>query len=80
MPQYEDMDWSGLEFSRKQFENATNIDMELWKKEVQLHEKLFVSLQDKLPKELSSIRESTSFNLSRSDKIYVKRIRISFTL
>ena len=66
MPQYEDMDWNGLEFSRKQFEDVTNIDTELWKKEVQLHEELFVSLQDKLPKELSSIREQLLAKLSSS--------------
>ena len=52
MPRYEDMDWSGLEFSKKQFEDVMNIDAELWKKEIQLHEELFMSLQDKLPKEL----------------------------
>lgn len=63
MPRYEDMDWSGLEFSKKQFEDVTNIDTELWKKEIQLHEELFVSLQDKLPKELSSIRETFLSNL-----------------
>jgi phosphoenolpyruvate carboxykinase (GTP) len=66
MPRYEDMDWSGLEFSRKQFEDVTNIDAELWKKEVQLHEELFVSLEDKLPKELSSIREQLLVKLSSS--------------
>jgi phosphoenolpyruvate carboxykinase (GTP) len=68
MPRYEDMDWSGLEFSRKQFEDVTNIDAELWKKEIQLHEELFVSLQDKLPKELSSLREQFLAKLSGSKK------------
>jgi phosphoenolpyruvate carboxykinase (GTP) len=58
MPRYEDMDWNGLEFSKKQFEEIMNIDPELWKKEIQLHEELFISLQDKLPKELNSLRES----------------------
>ena len=68
MPRYEDMDWSGLEFSRKQFEDVTNIDAELWKKEIQLHEELFVSLQDKLPKELNSLREQLLTKLSGSKK------------
>jgi phosphoenolpyruvate carboxykinase (GTP) len=57
MPRYEDIDWSGLDFSKKQFEDVTNIDRELWKNEIRLHEELFMSLHDKLPKELSSIRE-----------------------
>ena len=68
MPRYEDMDWSGLEFSRKQFEDVTNIDVELWKKEIQLHEELFMSLQDKLPKELNSLREQLLTKLSGSKK------------
>jgi len=55
MPQYKDIDWNGLEFTQKQFEDVMNIDTELWKKEIQLHEELFLSLQDKLPKELSSM-------------------------
>jgi phosphoenolpyruvate carboxykinase (GTP) len=55
MPQYKDIDWNGLEFTQKQFENVMNINAELWKKEIQLHEELFLSLQDKLPKELSSM-------------------------
>jgi phosphoenolpyruvate carboxykinase (GTP) len=57
MPQYKDLDWNGLEFTQKQFEDVMNIDAELWKKEIQLHEELFLSLQDKLPKELKSLRE-----------------------
>jgi phosphoenolpyruvate carboxykinase (GTP) len=53
IPKYEDIDWSGVEFTQKQFEDVMNIDAELWKKEIQLHEELFLSLQDKLPKELN---------------------------
>jgi phosphoenolpyruvate carboxykinase (GTP) len=55
MPQYKDIDWNGMEFSQKQFEDVMNINAELWKKEIQLQEELFLSLQDKLPKELSSM-------------------------
>jgi phosphoenolpyruvate carboxykinase (GTP) len=55
IPKYEAIDWNGLEFTQKQFENVMNIDADLWKKEIQLHEELFLSLQDKLPKELNSM-------------------------
>ncbi len=58
MPRYEDMDWTGLAFSKKQFEEVMNIDPELWKKEIQLQEELFIRLQDKMPKEISFLRES----------------------
>ena len=68
MPRYEDLYWNGLDFSKNQFDNLMNIDVELWKKEMQLHQELFVSLQDKLPKELSSIRESLLSKISIANK------------
>ncbi len=64
MPQYEDIDWNGLEFSKKQFEEIMNIDPELWKKEIQLQEELFISLQDKLPKEIISLSKSLLAKIS----------------
>jgi phosphoenolpyruvate carboxykinase (GTP) len=64
MPQFKDIDWTGLEFSQKQFEDVMNIDVELWKKEIQLHEELFLKLQDKLPKELNSMREQLLVKIS----------------
>jgi phosphoenolpyruvate carboxykinase (GTP) len=65
MPRYEDIDWNGLDFSQKQFDDLMKVDTELWKKEIQLHEELFLSLQDKLPKELNSIRELLLSSLLR---------------
>jgi phosphoenolpyruvate carboxykinase (GTP) len=66
IPKYEDIDWNGLEFTQKQFENVMNIDAELWKKEIQLHEELFLSLQDKLPKELNSMCKQLLTKISSS--------------
>ncbi|MGD0339059.1 MAG: phosphoenolpyruvate carboxykinase (GTP) [Bacteroidota bacterium] len=63
MPRYEDIDWKGLEFSKDQFNDLMNVDKELWRKEIQLHDELFKSLYDKLPEELSSIREMLISNL-----------------
>jgi phosphoenolpyruvate carboxykinase (GTP) len=65
MPLYEDIDWNGLEFSRKQFDDLMKVDTELWKKEIQLHEELFMNLYDKLPRELNSIRELLLSSLLR---------------
>ncbi len=65
MPRYEDLDWNGLEFSQKQFDDLMKVDTELWKKEIQLHEELFISLYDKLPRELSSVRELLLSSLLR---------------
>ncbi len=65
MPRYEDIDWNGLEFTQKQFEDLMKIDAELWKKEIQLHEELFISLSDKLPAEMNYIRELLLASLQR---------------
>ncbi len=66
MPRYEDMEWRGLEFTPRQFNDLMTIDTELWKKEIQLHEELFITLYDKLPKELIFIRELLLSGLWRS--------------
>jgi phosphoenolpyruvate carboxykinase (GTP) len=66
MPRYEDIDWRGLNFPAKQFHDLMTVDTALWKKEIQLHEELFITLYDKLPKELIFIRELLLSGLWRS--------------
>ena len=57
MPRYEDLDWRGMEFSRRDFERLLTINREEWQQEVLLHEELFIKLYDRLPKELLSVRD-----------------------
>ena len=66
MPQYEDLNFEGLDFSREQFENVMVIDREEWKNEMLGHEQLFEKLYDKLPKEFSHMRELLLSALWRS--------------
>jgi phosphoenolpyruvate carboxykinase (GTP) len=57
VPRYEDLDWRGLEgFTPERFEELTAISAEQWKRELLLHEELFVELLDRLPSELMSVR------------------------
>jgi phosphoenolpyruvate carboxykinase (GTP) len=57
VPRYEDLDWRGLEeFTSEQFDEVMSIDKNLWKKEILSHEELFISLFDRLPKEMPAIR------------------------
>jgi len=51
-PRYEDLDWTGLEFSRENFEELQTFDRGAWRREVMDHEELFLDLHDRLPKEL----------------------------
>jgi phosphoenolpyruvate carboxykinase (GTP) len=57
MPHYEDIDWTGLDFSRERFDALQAFDHVLWRAEVMSHEELFLDLHDHLPKEMIYERE-----------------------
>ncbi|MBX2970574.1 MAG: phosphoenolpyruvate carboxykinase (GTP) [Cyclobacteriaceae bacterium] len=66
MPTYDDMDWTGLDFTPEQFESIMSIDREEWKAELLQHAELFERMYDKLPKEFIFMRELLLSNLWRS--------------
>lgn len=66
MPRYEDLEWSGLDFSEEQFNDLMTVDRELWKQEILNHEELFIRLYDRLPKELIFKKELLLSGLWRS--------------
>jgi phosphoenolpyruvate carboxykinase (GTP) len=57
MPRYEDIDWTGLPFSREAFEELQAVDTAAWRREVIDHERLFIDLHDHLPPEMVYERE-----------------------
>jgi len=57
VPQYEDIDWTGMDFSRERFDELMKVDRVGWKKEVMAHEELFINLHDHLPPEMIYERE-----------------------
>jgi len=57
VPNYEDIDWTGLKFSREAYEELMRVDRPAWKKEVMAHEELFINLHDHLPPEMIYERE-----------------------
>ena len=63
---YNDLDWSGLDFSKRQFEEIMIIDREQWKVELLSHAELFERMYDKLPKEFIFMRELLLSSLWRS--------------
>ncbi len=56
-PKYEDIDWTGLDFSEEEFLELQKVDRALWRREIIGHEELFLSLHDHLPKEMLYERE-----------------------
>ena len=57
VPDYDDMEWNGLDFSEEQFNELQRFDRNAWRREVIDHEELFIELHDHLPKEMVYERE-----------------------
>jgi phosphoenolpyruvate carboxykinase (GTP) len=55
-PAYEELNWTGLDFSREQFGQVTSIDKAAWGKELELHAELFQQLAYHLPQELAATK------------------------
>ncbi len=66
MPQHSDIDWRGLAFSHEQFDSLMCVDRGQWLAEIASHDELFFQLYDRLPKELTFIRELLVSGLWRS--------------
>jgi len=55
-PRYDDVQWTGLDFSREQYEQITSIRADDWRKELASHGQLFEKLRSRLPDELERTR------------------------
>jgi phosphoenolpyruvate carboxykinase (GTP) len=69
MPKYEHLDWRGLDFSREDYDKVMSLDRDLWIKEIAGHDELFFQLYDRLPKEMTFIRELLLSNLWRAPEL-----------
>jgi phosphoenolpyruvate carboxykinase (GTP) len=56
-PFFDDIDWTGLDFSRESFDRLQSVDPRQWRSEVIGHEELFIDLHDHLPPEMIYERE-----------------------
>jgi phosphoenolpyruvate carboxykinase (GTP) len=68
MPRYEDMDFSGIDFPKKDFDAIMTIDTEEWKKELLDHQKMFEEMYDKTPKDMFYMRELLVAGLWRTEE------------
>jgi phosphoenolpyruvate carboxykinase (GTP) len=55
-PSYEELNWTGLNFTADQFKSVTSIDKAAWQAELKLHSELFQQLSYHLPKELEETK------------------------
>jgi phosphoenolpyruvate carboxykinase (GTP) len=51
-PTYDEITWTGMDFTPEQFKTVTSIDNGAWVEELKLHDELFTQLAYHLPKEL----------------------------
>jgi len=63
-PSYEELNWTGLDFSAEQFKTVTSIDKATWLKEMKLHTELFKQLEHHLPKALSDTKQALETRLA----------------
>jgi phosphoenolpyruvate carboxykinase (GTP) len=63
-PRYEDLNWTGLDFSAEQFDTVTHIDKAAWQAELKLHAELFQQLAHHLPKELPATKAAIEQRLA----------------
>ncbi len=63
-PRYEDLNWTGLDFTRTQFDKVTSIDKAAWEAELKLHAELFEQLAHRLPSELPATKAAIEQRLA----------------
>lgn len=57
VPHYEDIDMTGLDFSKEKWDELMLVDRDVWRQKTLQHEELFLKLHDHLPKEMVFERE-----------------------
>jgi phosphoenolpyruvate carboxykinase (GTP) len=65
MPRFHDIDWSGIEISKSEFDKLNQVDADAWKQELALHKEWFDKMGEKLPSQL--VQNHSLFELSLID-------------
>ena len=63
-PTYQEINWTGLDFTQAQFDSVTSLDKSAWKQEIALHTALFSQLAYHLPKALEETKEKLEQQLA----------------
>jgi phosphoenolpyruvate carboxykinase (GTP) len=64
-PDFADIDWEGMDFSKEKFNTITSIDIGAWQQEFKLHDELFEKLSFGLPEHLLKIKASFEARLGK---------------
>ncbi|MEO8057272.1 MAG: phosphoenolpyruvate carboxykinase (GTP) [Burkholderiales bacterium] len=63
-PSYADLNWTGLDFSRAQYDTVASLDPAAWKAELVLHDSLFQQLAHHLPADIVATKASIEKRLA----------------
>ena len=63
-PTFEELNWTGLNFSAEQFQTVSSIDKAAWQAELKLHEALFQQLSHHLPPALVAVKDQIERRLA----------------
>jgi phosphoenolpyruvate carboxykinase (GTP) len=64
MPEYGDLNWTGLDFGPERFQEVTAIDIEQWTRELAAHDELFAKIGARCPAELAAERNRLASHLA----------------
>jgi phosphoenolpyruvate carboxykinase (GTP) len=71
-PKYNDIDWRGLDYTKAQFDEAMHVNRDEWFQEIASHNELFFKLYDRLPRDLTAIRDLLLASLCRIPEKWAK--------
>ena len=63
-PRYDELNWTGLDFTRDQYKMVTSIDQAAWATELGLHAELFTQLSARLPQQLLATKQAIEQRLA----------------
>ncbi len=63
-PSYNELNWTGLDFTLDQFKTVTHVDKAAWVEELKLHEELFTQLAYHLPVEMTATKAALEQRLA----------------
>jgi phosphoenolpyruvate carboxykinase (GTP) len=56
VPEYEEIDWTGLQLDPARFASLVKVDASEWHSELHLHEELFAKVGDRMPEDLGFLK------------------------
>jgi phosphoenolpyruvate carboxykinase (GTP) len=63
-PRYDDISWSGLDFTRAQYQTVMTVDHAAWQQELKLHDGLMDQLSTRLPAQLRTLKSELEARLA----------------